>query len=104
MKKEYISHNKQNGWEPTKYRPDIKTRMSKVSIVTSHCLSTQKNKSQIYFHIPVSYHRGERGHGDKVPGIQYFCITSGLNNLYCAPTVLPTKVKAPSATRVAMAV
>jgi len=101
MKKEHISCNRHTGWEPTKYRPDIKTRMSKVSITTSQYLSTQKNKSQICLHIPVPYHRGERGHGDKVPGIQYFCITSGVNNLHCAPTVLPTKVKVP---RVAMAV
>lgn len=103
MKKEYISHNKHIGWEPTKYRPDIKTRMSKVSIITSQCLSTQKNKNQIYPHIPVPYHRGERGHGDKEPGNQYFCITSGVNNLHCAPTVLPTKLKVPSGNRVAMA-
>jgi hypothetical protein len=46
MKKEYISHNKQTGWEPTKYKPDTKTRTSKVSIITSQCISTQKNKSQ----------------------------------------------------------
>lgn len=82
----------------------LKPECFKVSIITSQCLSTQKNKSQICVHIPVLYHRCERGHGDKVPGIQYTCITPGVINVHCAPTVITTKVKIPSRTRVAMAV
>jgi hypothetical protein len=74
MKKEYILHNKQTAWETTKYRPDIKTRMSKVSIVTSQYFSTQKNKSQICLHIPEPYHRGERGMARKYHAFNTFAL------------------------------